>query len=669
MSRQAPQRESGRALALARETIELLYRNAGNEEFAQLQNHIDAAAQGAADKNLLQQSMHMVSALRERFDEYQRRERGLTAVIETAQDLTAIRDIDHVLQAIVHRARKLMGTDIGYLSIYDKGRRDFYVRATDGAFSENFKQIRVGRDIGICGYVARNKSPYSSAEYDKDPRFAHTRPIDTAVTEEGIRSILGVPLLSATEVIGVLFVGDRYVRSYDAWEMSVLSTLAAHASVAIENAGLFEQAQIALKQASEANALLMKQTADTQSAADAHEQLTALVAKGGDLNDICKMVGRMLAGHVTAIDEGEQPICASAGDPFPASGEEHADPGGGESFYTRQDKIHAALVESRIIGRSVTAFVAPGEVCRVSAVVGSRGLLGGLIIRTRAELNEVEVRIFERSSMVAGVVLLSQERNDYAAKQEIPAIFRGLLHHPQRDLDRLSDQARRHGLDLSRPLCLAVIQVEDGKSGYLLKKMRDCLPLPGMLVDEVDGDDGVLALLSGSAAQEALRDALQSFFDREVRGRVTGIVAKEAAQAGALPDKYRSLLRCLATVAALERHGAIFLEQELSLYAVLFEKRGPGDIDAFLSAVLGKLYLEGRQRKVELARTLLSYLDHGRNARKAAGAQRIHLNTLRQRLDAIDALLGDWNDGSRALEVHVALRMWRLRDDNAWVDG
>lgn len=663
MSRQVPQRESARALALANEIITLLYRNAGNDEFARLQTHVDATASGAADKNLLLQSMHMVSVLRERFDEYQRRERGLSAVIETAHDLTAIRDIDRVLQAIVHRARKLMSTDIGYLSIYDKDKRDFYVRATDGAFSENFKQIRVGRDIGICGYVARNKSPYSSAEYDKDPRFAHTRPIDTAVTEEGIRSILGVPLLSATEVIGVLFVGDRYVRSYDAWEMSVLSTLAAHASLAIENAGLFEQAQIALKQASEANALLVKQTADTQSAADAHEQLTALVAKGGDLNDICKMVARMLTGHVAVIDEGEQPICTSADSTLATVGNAPVDSRAGESFYTRQDKIHAALVESRIIGRSVTAFVSADEVCRVSAVVGSRGLLGGLIIRTRTELNDVEVRIFERSSMVAGVVLLSQERNDYAAKQEVPAIFRGLLHRPQHDLERLADQARRHGLNLSQPLCLAVVQAADDKSGYMLKKMRDCLPLSGTLADEVDG---ALVLISGSIAQPALRDALQIFFDREARCRVTGIVSKEAATVNALPEKYRSLLRCLATIAALGRHGAIFLEQELSMYAVLFEQRNPEDIDAFLTSVLGKLYQEGKQRKVELARTLLSYLDHGRNARMAASEQGIHLNTLRQRLDAVDALLGDWNDGSRALEVHVALRMWRLRDDKAW---
>src|SRR3546814_3809325 len=101
------------------------------------------------------------------------------------------------------------------------------------------------------------------------------------MTEENIQSILGVPLMANEQVIGVLFVGDRYVRAYPACEKSILSTLAAHASVAIGNARLFEQEQAHLRQASETNPLLSRQTADTRVAADAHQRLPAQEAKGG----------------------------------------------------------------------------------------------------------------------------------------------------------------------------------------------------------------------------------------------------------------------------------------------------------------------------------------------------------------------------------------------------
>ncbi|WP_158590368.1 helix-turn-helix domain-containing protein [Noviherbaspirillum cavernae] len=660
MNQPPPHRESANDTALGKEIVTLLYQNAGKEAFARLQERIAAASQDTAGREFLLQSVQMAMTIRERFEDYQQRERGLNAVIETAHDLTAIRDLDRALQAIVQRARKLMGADIGYLSIHDREQGDFYVRATDGAFSENFKKIRVPHDVGICGYVARNKSPYSSAEYGKDPRFSHAAPIDTAVTEEGIKSILGVPLLSGSDVTGVLFVGDRYVRSYNAWEMSILSTLAAHASVAIENARLFEQTRIALKQAGDANALLKKQTADTQIAAEAHEQLTSLVARGGGLKDICEMAANMLEGHVSVIDEGEQLICASTADAFEPVDKDHGEPRAQAVLNTHQDKIHAALVESRMIGRSVTAFATPAETCRVSAVVGNRGLLGGLVIRTARELNELAVRIFERSSMVTGVVLLSQERSDYAARQEIPAIFRGLLSNPQHNLARLSEQAAHHGLRLSKPLCLAVIQTEDGKSSYMLKKMQASFRIANTLFDEIDG---AIVLVSGMTTHGELRKALQLFIGREVRQPVTGIISKPVAQATALPECYQSMIRCLSTLNALGRAGSIYLEQELTLYAFLFEKRSAEDIDAFMSSALGKLYQEGKQRKTELARTLLSYLDHGHNARAAASEQNIHINTLRQRLDAINALLGNWNEGNRALEIHVALRLWRLRED------
>ena len=39
----------------------------------------------------------------------------------------------------------------------------------------------------------------------------------------------------------------------------------------------------------------------------------------------------------------------------------------------------------------------------------------------------------------------------------------------------------------------------------------------------------------------------------------------------------------------------------------------------------------------------------------------IHVNTVRQRLATIEDLLGAWGHASRALEIHIALRLWSLR--------
>jgi len=54
-------------------------------------------------------------------------------------------------------------------------------------------------------------------------------------------------------------------------------------------------------------------------------------------------------------------------------------------------------------------------------------------------------------------------------------------------------------------------------------------------------------------------------------------------------------------------------------------------------------------------------VEHAQNAKATAEFLQIHVNTLRQRLEAIDNLLKDWRLGGRFLELHVALRMHLLR--------
>ena len=635
--------------------LRALYQGEDRHELVGLRDDGIMSLPESAAKGDLIRSVEMAITIRERFEQHQLRERGLLAVIETAQDLTALTDLDRVLQAIVQRARKLIGCDVGYLSIYDDQQGDFYVRATDGAFSAKFKQVRVGIDIGVCGYVARNRAPYASSDYVVDGRFTHNRLIDSAMTDENIQSILGVPLLAGDQVIGVLFVGDRYVRSYIAWEMSILSTLAAHASVAIGNARLFEQAEFALQQAGAANALLVKQTADTRAAAEAHEQLTSLVARGGELRDICHMVANRLGGHVVVCDEGELEVCTSTGPGYTHPVAAIADP---TRRHSLEDRIHAALDESRRLGRSVVALSEEGHECRVSAVTGGAGLLGGLIIHTHAALNEVAVRILERSSLVTSIVLLLKERRESTLWSDNPVALRRLILQPQSNLNALAVQTLVYGLDLAQPVCVLVIQVPTGRAAYIAQQLRRLLDGFHALFDEV-GD--ALAFVVNQISLAALQESLTRYFV-ERRLDFTGVVSEPTADPSRIPVSYQSASNCLRFLGVLERRGEIFRERELGMYSFLFGRLDPLEIDAYLQSVLGPLYQACDPRKVELGRSLLAYLDHGYNARTAARALDIHINTFRQRLDGLDRLLGAWRDSARALEVHIALRLWRLRD-------
>jgi GAF domain-containing protein len=64
--------------------------------------------------------------------------------------------------------------------------------------------------------------------------------VDRVAGAEGLRTILGVPLRVREEVIGTLMVAQREVRSFSENERSLMSSFAALASVAIDNARLLE---------------------------------------------------------------------------------------------------------------------------------------------------------------------------------------------------------------------------------------------------------------------------------------------------------------------------------------------------------------------------------------------------------------------------------------------
>ncbi len=636
------------------ELLGMLQRHASPTEFSALLARVEADGQDAAQRALRLGNIRAAVSVSEQQMVQQRREKGLLVVLETAQDLTAIRDLELVLQAIVRRARQIFGSDIGYLTNFDRVHNDFYIRATDGATSERFKNVRVPLEHGVCGHVFKHKLPYHSDSYLNDRGFAHDQGIDLAVDDEGVRSLLGAPLMVGNQCIGVLCICDRQSRSYVPWEVSMLATLAAQASIAIENARLFQEAQVALQKASEANALLHRQAAEIEAAADAHERMTRLVARGCVVTDLLAMVSSMLDGHVALLDEAEQlthrvtllPSSAGQVDLAPLLGQVPV-----------QDALHAALGDSRVSGGSRRAWSGDGGSLHVAALMGPDRLLGAIVILTRQEMTPTQVRIFERGALVAGVVLLSQERSELAVSSEAAATIRALVSWQQENIGMLQLRAEPQGLDLGAPLRLVVLSVEERLTEYALRRVRASLPR-GLLMEE---HDGLIVAIASTQAFAPLTAAIESTLVHDARLNMVGVTSGVLPRVDMLPACFGALKRGIDVLRALGRRHELVAEATVSMYSLLFEQRQSGEMAAFIEATAGPLAAQDRRRKSDLCATLLAYFEQGQNAKSTADALKIHVNTLRQRLESIDELLGDWRSGGRALELHVALRMQMLQ--------
>ncbi|OWW22682.1 helix-turn-helix domain-containing protein [Noviherbaspirillum denitrificans] len=637
---------------IAADLIGMLHRNAPAEEFAVRLSRAEALPDDTPGKSRAVELVRMATAVQDRLEFHQKSEQGMIAMVESAKDLSSRLDLAGLLRAIVARARNLLGAQLAWLTAYDEERDEFRVLVTDGAISANTTKMTVGRRRGIASAVMSTRLPFCTPDYLRDNRFPHDAALDDAFRDEGIAALAGVPLLYDDNVIGLLFVADRYQRSHTALNVAILSTLATHAAVAINNAKAFEQTNIARQNADAARAELERHAHDIQSAAEAHEQLTSLLAKGASLATLCQTVANLLGGSVLVVDEAFQVISRATAPGYTGSAAEAYAPHAASSAAITQ-----AVSESRVGGRSILAYEADGEICRAVAVIGGNDLLGAVLLFRQGDLGEISIRTFERSSSVIGIVLLSQERTAANKSRDVSALLRSLI-APRPDERAVTlNRPERFGLDLSQPLSLILLETENPGPAFVARRLRSGTPLSELVLDEVDD---VLVIVSGTVRSQDILKEFIAIANREFGGRYRGIVSKPILLPAEIPALYASLRRGLAVLRRLGVNGKVIDQNEMAMYSVLFETHDQGSLKSFLHASIGALLAYDQKRGTRLAETLLCYFDNNQNAQTTATRLGIHVNTVRQRMASAEELLGFWSSPSRALEIHVALRLWSL---------
>ncbi len=366
------------------------------------------------------------------------REAELTALYETARDLTAIRDLDAILAAIVRRARQLLGADMTYLSLNDEAEGASYMKVTDGALTPEFRELRLPLGTGLLGLVAQAGAPYFTEDYQADERFVHRDYIDTAVAGEQIRAILGVPLTVEGTVIGALLAVHRTVRPFPAGEVALLTSFAAHAAVALENARLFEQASTAVAEAAEANAELRARNEATERAAQAHDRLTDVLLHGGGVVEVADVLAEVLGGRSAVYDEEGRLL---AGEDHPRSGRRGR---AGPDLRARRCRPATAGSPSRPPARSTSA---------------------PCVLSTAEPLDRPERRTLERGALVTALVLLFGRTEAEAESRVRGELLADLLRGRDLDATRLRERARQQGADLDGELAIAVAEHRDEQPG------------------------------------------------------------------------------------------------------------------------------------------------------------------------------------------------------------
>jgi PAS domain S-box-containing protein len=158
----------------------------------------------------------------------------VTVLYEVGRALTSTLRPENVLDQMMHILRESFGYVHCAILLMDEGNNELYVKAASGYAGEGVENLRlkVGNE-GITGWVAATGRPLYVPDVQKDPRYVPGM--------KEVRSEIALPLKIREKVLGVLNVESTELGAFHERDVRILSSLAAQAAVAIENARLYAE--------------------------------------------------------------------------------------------------------------------------------------------------------------------------------------------------------------------------------------------------------------------------------------------------------------------------------------------------------------------------------------------------------------------------------------------
>src|SRR5215212_3230254 len=154
--------------------------------------------------------------------------------------IAAEREVEPVLQRLVHAARELAGARYAALGVPD-GEGGFARFITSGMSDELIAAMGpLPRTHGMLGAMLESAAPYRTPDIHAHERFRGWWPS----AHPDMRSFLGVPIVARGGIIGALYLTDKEgAAEFSAADEKLIVLLAAHAAIAIENARLYERSR------------------------------------------------------------------------------------------------------------------------------------------------------------------------------------------------------------------------------------------------------------------------------------------------------------------------------------------------------------------------------------------------------------------------------------------
>jgi len=165
--------------------------------------------------------------------------RELEGILDATKTIGSTLELQPVLDHLASAAASLLNAPVCNIMLLDPAGEVLHTAASCGLAADH--QLNSDLHVGesIAGMVAMQGVAMTSTDLPRDGRFKHR----AVARAEGLRSMLSVPLTVKGKPAGVITVYSPAPQPFTASQQRLLTTLAAEAAVAIENARLYSEAR------------------------------------------------------------------------------------------------------------------------------------------------------------------------------------------------------------------------------------------------------------------------------------------------------------------------------------------------------------------------------------------------------------------------------------------
>lgn len=524
----------------------------------------------------------------------------LAELVAVARELQAEEiDLDNLLALVAAKAAELVQTELAWIALFDGSTDGVHIRSTYGARDPEFSRMQVPLGLGLGGVALGEQTTLVIADY---AAYAHDTPefVRATMVREGVCSVICAPMLRGSTMVGALYVANRSPTRFGDEHASLVSTLAAQASVAIQNGSLYRT--------------LLDKTALLEATFEMHRQLgeaaAADIGVDGVTRAIAELTGRELVLEQTIVE----PFVRRAG---------------------RAEPPEAGTAEETT---EVVPIVVGGD------EVGRLSVCGAAVLTPLAE-----------NALTHGATVLALELMRHRAAHEVEWQLRDdllqALLEPRGELSSSAAlRARRFGVDLDEPHRLVVLEplrVQDADA--LRERVRRVARGHTGIVTTRRGEQLIVLVGASAADTRSLLDEI---------AQVTACRAGVSAPHRTLPSALREASACLAFARVATDETSVVSFEQLGGLRFMLDVESPTHAAAVARETLGALAEHDVRKGGQLVETLRAYLELGGFHAAIAARCHIHPSTVKHRLGRIAQVLDvTLADSATRFDLMLAFRI------------